>query len=79
MTQPRRPYTLRMGRGPRVVGFYKTADEALAAGRGINKNRLRSGGPECVEGLLITLDLPGQGQTVVHSATARAERREAEA
>ena len=73
----KKPYTLRMnyGQDERVVGFYATADAALDEGRNINKNRLRSGGPECVESLTVTHDLPGKEPVVIHASTARMERK----
>ena len=71
LKKTRKPYVLKMGNPLRVVGFYATDEAALAEGRSINKNRLRSGGPECVENITVVYDQAGDAAVCVFKESAR--------
>ena len=72
LKKTRKPYVLKMGVESRVVGFYPTCEAALAEGRSVNKNRLRSGGPKCVENITVVYDQAGEQWCIAHQESRQA-------
>ena len=68
LKKTRKPYVLKMLHAgeQRIVGFYRSAEDAITEARSINKNRLRSGGPEFVDDIIIIYDQAGEPPFIAH-------------
>ena len=64
MKKSSKPYTLTMS--GRLVGFYKTLQEAKETAKTINMNRLKSGGPECIDTIKITYEQRNEPSRTVY-------------